>query len=68
MNSTSRFPDSYTVLPFALFWMISFIRVVGAAMHRETFGAEATLALLVVIAGIGAFGRAFGRALARRLQ
>lgn len=32
-----------------LFWIISVVRVVGAFARSETFGAEATLALIAVV-------------------
>ncbi len=34
----------------ALFWLISLVRVVGALLRHEVFGAEATLALTAVLA------------------
>ena len=33
----------------ALFWVLSVVRVVGAFARHETFGAEATLALMAVL-------------------
>jgi Flp pilus assembly protein TadB len=34
----------------ALFWTVSFLRVIGAAVRHEVFGTEATLALAAVLA------------------
>lgn len=33
----------------AIFWVLSLVRVVGAFARHETFGAEATLALMAVL-------------------
>jgi hypothetical protein len=33
----------------ALFWLVSVVRVVGALVRRETFGVEATLAMMAVV-------------------
>jgi hypothetical protein len=43
---------------FVLFWTTSFVRVVGAIHDHEIFGAEPTLALLVVVGGIWGLSRA----------
>jgi hypothetical protein len=37
------------LLAGALFWVLSLVRVVGAFARHETFGAEATLALMAVL-------------------
>ena len=41
-------PELLVVL--ALFWVVSLVRVVGAIVRHEGFGAEATLALMAVLA------------------
>ena len=38
-----------SLLAAALFWVLSLVRVVGAFARHETFGAEATLALMAVL-------------------
>lgn len=42
-------PDAHLLLPAALFWAISLLRVVGGFVRHETFGAEATLALIAFV-------------------
>jgi hypothetical protein len=37
------------LLAAALFWLLSLVRVVGAFARHETFGTEATLALMAVL-------------------
>jgi hypothetical protein len=39
--------DTDLLLPATLLWVVSLVRVVGAVLRHETFGAEATLALVV---------------------
>lgn len=43
----------------ALFWIVSVIRVAGGIVRHETFAAEATLALIIVVAipWLAFFGR-----------
>jgi hypothetical protein len=41
--------DADVVLAMALLWMLSAIRVVGAVMRREVFGAEASLATVSLV-------------------
>jgi hypothetical protein len=44
-------PDDPTLLgALGVFWAVSLIRVVAAIVRRETFDAEATLALMAVLA------------------
>jgi hypothetical protein len=42
-------PDGDLVAVLFGFWVISVVRVAGGILHYETFGAEATLALLAVL-------------------
>ncbi len=41
--------DGGLVGALVLFWVVSIIRVVGGVVRHETFGAEATLAVLAVV-------------------
>ena len=41
-------PDADLVSVFGIGWIASIVRVAGALMHHETFGAEQTLALFCV--------------------
>jgi hypothetical protein len=41
--------DSGMLLAFALFWVLSVVRVVGGLLRHEIFGSEATLALMAVV-------------------
>jgi hypothetical protein len=49
-RSTRRWRDADMVLALSALWLVSVVRVVGAASHREVFGAEATLAFLSMFA------------------
>jgi hypothetical protein len=44
-----RWTDVDLLLAAALFWIVSLLRVVGGFLRKETFDAEATLALVVVV-------------------
>jgi hypothetical protein len=41
--------DAHLLVPAALFWAASLVRVVGALARHEAFGTEATLALMAVL-------------------
>jgi hypothetical protein len=49
-RSTRRWRDADLLLALSVLWIVSVVRVVGAATHREVFGAEATLAFLSMFA------------------
>jgi hypothetical protein len=49
-RSTRRWRDADILLALSALWVVSVIRVVGASVHREVFGAEATLAFLSMFA------------------
>jgi hypothetical protein len=46
----SRWRDADVLLAMCVIWIVSVVRVAGAATHREVFGAEATLAFLSMFA------------------
>ena len=46
----SRWRDVDVLLALSALWVVSVIRVAGAAAHHEVFGAEATLAFLSMFA------------------
>jgi hypothetical protein len=48
-DQPDRSVDVDLLVVAALFWSVSLVRVVGALLRHETFGAEATLALMAVI-------------------
>jgi hypothetical protein len=54
--------DADLLFAAALFWVVSLIRVVGAFARHETFGAEATLALIAVLCTPGLLLRRSRRA------
>ena len=40
--------DTELILPFALFWLVSLVRVIACFVRGEIFGTEPTLALVAV--------------------
>jgi hypothetical protein len=48
--STRRWRDADVLLALSALWVVSVVRVAGAAVHHEVFGAEATLAFLSMFA------------------
>ena len=54
-------PNTEVWLAIALVVIVSAIRVAAAIENRETFGAEATVALLIVLAPIFALGAHFAQ-------
>jgi hypothetical protein len=45
-RTSSRWRDADVLIAMGVIWIVSVVRVAGAAVHREVFGAEATLAFL----------------------
>ena len=48
-DGRSKLADRDLLPVLALFWLVSVVRVVGALVRHETFGAEATLALVAAV-------------------
>jgi hypothetical protein len=42
--------EAVLVATFAVFWLVSLVRVVGALVRHEVFAGESTLALIVLFA------------------
>jgi hypothetical protein len=40
--------DGHVLAAFAVLWIVSVARVAGAVIQHQTFGAEATLALMAI--------------------
>jgi hypothetical protein len=57
-SPASWWMDGDVAAILVVFWIASVVRVVGAAMHHEVFGAEASLAFMSVLAVPWALGRA----------
>jgi len=48
-GSSENMVDRDLIGAFAVLWIASFVRIVGGVVIHETFGAEMTLALLIVL-------------------
>lgn len=46
--SLEKSGDTDLILPFALFWLVSLVRVGACFLRRESFGAEPTLAMVAL--------------------
>ncbi|HEX4445285.1 MAG TPA: hypothetical protein VH044_01055 [Polyangiaceae bacterium] len=57
-SRASWWMDGDVAAMLLVFWIASVVRVVGAAMHHEVFGAEASLAFMSVVAVPWVLGRA----------